>query len=102
MVDVLVGDAEYFEIDARAALGEELTDCRAESAGDDVLFDGHKAWNPSGKREDPFLVERLREPSVDDRRLESIPGQQLGGFYGRGDRMTVGEDRDTVALAQSL
>src|SRR5947207_11276983 len=102
MVDLLVGDAEDLEIHARAALREELADCRAESAGDHVLFDGHETWNPGGKREDPFLIERFREPSVDDCRLEPIAGEHLRRFHRGADGMAVREDRDTIALAKSL
>src|SRR5947207_9727246 len=89
VVDVLVGDAEDLEIDARATFGEQLADCRAEASCDDVLFDGHKAWNSSSEGEDPFLVERFREPSIDDRRLESIACEHLRGFHGGADRMAV-------------
>src|SRR5947207_15932274 len=39
VVDVLVGDAEDLEIDARATFGEQLADCRAEASCDDVLFE---------------------------------------------------------------
>src|SRR5207244_8937884 len=59
VIDVLVGDAQDFEIDARTAFGEELAHGRTEAAGDDVLFDCHEPRDTGGEREDPLLVERL-------------------------------------------
>ena len=99
---MLVGDAQDFEIDARTAFGEELAHGRTEAAGDDVLFDCHEPRDTGGEREDPLLVERLREACVHDRRLEPVASQDLGGFHGRRDRMAIRQDRDAVTLAKGL
>src|SRR5688572_4817822 len=70
VVHLLVGDAEHLDVDARAALGEELDERRPESAGDHVLLHGDEARNACRERQEAILVQRLREARVHDRRLD--------------------------------
>src|SRR6266513_110803 len=49
VIYVFVGDAEYFEIDARAALRKKFTHRRAEPSGDHMLFDRHEPRDARGE-----------------------------------------------------